>query len=148
MQYTDMPCVPKLIEVRAGGETFQIKRFGLRKLKFAMAHIAFIVYLVAELEKADLDPVELLMQGGDSAFDLLCLATGKKVEWFDDVDPVEGGELMMAIAETNLDFFVNALKPAALQMKARLATMMKQAEQLRGAKAVEAEAANEAETTT
>lgn len=146
MQYTDIPCVPKLIEVRAGGETFQIKRFGMRKLKFAMAHTAFIMYLVTELEKADLDPFELLLQGGDAALDLLALASGKPLEWFDELDPVEAANLLMAVAEVNLDFFVNALKPAAAQMKARVAVMMQQAAKLRSEKTPEA--ANQPESAT
>lgn len=105
--------IPQAIEVFAAGETFAIKRFGARKLQLAAAHALLAGVLYSEVKDKQITAIDAVIKGGNSVFELLSLATGKPLEWFDDeVDMKEAAELFMAVGEANATFFVDVLLPA------------------------------------
>lgn len=103
--------IPDVVEVTAGGETFKLKRFSLGQLKYATAHAALITLLFNAMQDGKASPFEIITNGGDSVVELLAIATKKPVEWCEELGPDEGAELLLAVAEVNLSFFVNALSP-------------------------------------
>ena len=120
LAYTELgKVVPDVREITFQGKTYQIKRFGLGKLKMAAVHAAYIALLIEQMEQGA-NPMSLLVQGGDAAISLMALATGEKDSYFDDADPIESAELFLAILEVNVNFFVNTLKQRLPQLNQRL----------------------------
>lgn len=103
--------IPATVEVTAGGEAFKLKRFNLGQLKHATAHAALIAMLFNAMQEGKASPIDIITNGGESVIELIAIATGKSTEWCEELDPVEGAELLLAVAEVNLSFFVNALSP-------------------------------------
>lgn len=103
--------IPATVEVTAGGETLKLKRFNLGQLKHATAHAALITLLFTSMQDGKASPLDIITNGGDSVIELLGIATGKSTAWCEELDPVEGAELLLAVAEVNIGFFVSALSP-------------------------------------
>ena len=104
--------IPATVDVIAGGETFTLKRFSLGQLKDASAHAALIALLFTALQEQNVSPIEVITKGGDSVIELVAIATGKSAAWCEELDPEEGINLLLAVAEVNVSFFVNALSPS------------------------------------
>lgn len=150
MDYKDVPGVPKIIDVTVGGVVYPVKRFGIGKLKTAAAHLSYVAFLMDRM-KPQVDaagsplldasgdpikqytPIDVLLEGGDSALALLRLATGMSDADVDDCDPLEAANLLMAIAEVNVDFFVNALMPNVEGLKARAMALAEKVGSLKAA---------------
>jgi hypothetical protein len=111
------------VEVTAGGEVFKLKRFSLRQVKHAAAHAALITALYKAKEAGDASIFDVITTGGDSIGELLSIATAKPVDWCEDLDLAEVGELLLTIVEVNFNFFVNALSPLIQGWKERAAKM-------------------------
>jgi len=115
--------IPDVREVVVSGKPYHIKRFGLRKLKDAAVHAAYIAMLLEQLNTGE-SPLTLMIQGGDAAIDLMALALDEKPSFFDDVDPTEGANLFLAVLEVNVDFFVNTLSQSLPQLNQRLTNVI------------------------
>jgi hypothetical protein len=110
---------PAPVEVVVKGETFKVTYFGARQWAKALPASGLVLAIVEAVQSEAIDPVEAVVRGGEVIFELLALAINKPVDWFDDADPVEVCDLLLAVAEQNLDFFEQRVKPAMQPRKER-----------------------------
>ena len=99
------------------GESFTLKPFKFGQLpkvlhlsKGIFGHISSMFSAGADLNDATLIS-EVLAHGGENFIQLLCLATGKPRDWFDELESVDGVQLSTAFLEVNVSFFVQKLLP-------------------------------------
>lgn len=70
------------------------------------------------------DSLQLVMNNADIALELIALAIGKPLSYFDDLPPDEGIAAGLAVIEVNQDFFVNRLQPMATEALGSLAGLV------------------------
>ncbi len=111
--------IPDIVEVIVSGETLRLKRFNLGQLKHAAAHAALITLLLNSMQDGTASPIDIITNGGDSVIELLAIATGKPAAWCEELGPDEAADLLLAVAEVNVSFFVSALTPSIQGWKDR-----------------------------
>lgn len=105
------------VRVEAFGKQYEVKRFPLIKLSRAVEYIAPLGYLMRSAAQGDITDtlVNALALGGPPAIGLLSVQTDEPPEWFEDKDPIEGIELLVAIVEVNARYFFDSANLARLK---------------------------------
>jgi hypothetical protein len=95
-------------EVIVGGETIAVKPFKMGQYPKVIEIIADIAPLIAQ---ADGNMMTIATLGAEQVMRLAAISTGKKREWFDNVEADEGLVLLTAVLEENWKFFQKKVKP-------------------------------------
>lgn len=121
--------------VKAFGQTYQIKRFGLGQAARALQYIGPFGYLLKNIQALPKDEngkviasaeemmdlaVTAIAISGDSVIGLISVAISEPVEWLEDKDPMDGLEVLAAALEKNMDFFSQANIERARRLFGRL----------------------------
>jgi hypothetical protein len=98
--------VPAGAEVRAGGETLQIKPL---KIGQVPAFLRAITPALQALGKQPVDWLALFSRHGENLLDAISVAVGKSRGWVDGLDADDAVALVATIIEVNADFFTRHL---------------------------------------
>lgn len=97
---------PQGKEITIKGELFTVKVMGIGKFPRVIKLLEPILPERKEGEGLAISYQDLFFQHSGVVIQVLALAVNKPLEWFDDVAPDEGLELLMTVAEVNVDFFM------------------------------------------
>ena len=101
--------------VEVDGEVIQVKKMKLRQIIKATGLLGNVFDLVHEMYKVDAIDVNLIFklfaENGEDMMEFLTIVLDKDRAFVDDLDIDKAVELMIAVAEVNMDFFVQKLMP-------------------------------------
>lgn len=103
---------PEQTFVEVDGENIYVKPYTFGKLLKALKYLSNLAGLFATAEDG-LEPtiLEAFASHGDDVLGLLCLATNKNKEFFDDLDAEKGLDLAILTYKVNESFFSETLIP-------------------------------------
>jgi hypothetical protein len=95
-------------DVVAAGETIRIRPFKTKQMREVLA---IVLELLPVYQKTGGNVIAIALMGVDQCIRLAAMASGKTVEWIDDLDVDESMKLMVATLEENWNFFEKKVIP-------------------------------------
>lgn len=115
--------LPQPKVVKAGGEDIVIKPLGISKYPPILKLLKKV--MDTKPDTKGFDPKEFFFEFPEETLALMAIAINKPITFFDNVMPDEAMELLMAIAEVNVDFFVTKILPLVESLPARVEGLTK-----------------------